>query len=165
MKPDLRDQLFTTLDKIAGTPILVVGDIILDRYVWGRVDRISPEAPVPIVEVKKTEDRLGGAANVVRNLSRLNAKPALCGFIGDDDEGQIILSLLAEVGSDRDGVLIDRSRPTTSSHSRRGIPPRRSLPPAQDCGQPGDPGRQTLALQPPSRERDRRRPQPLRRRD
>ena len=63
-----KEQLLATLDKIVSTPVLVVGDLILDRYIWGRVDRISPEAPVPVVEVVKTEGRLGGAGNVVRRI-------------------------------------------------------------------------------------------------
>jgi D-beta-D-heptose 7-phosphate kinase/D-beta-D-heptose 1-phosphate adenosyltransferase len=106
------DELLKTLDLIVNTPILVVGDMILDRYVWGKVDRISPEAPVPVVEVETTEDRLGGAGNVVRNLARIGAKVSACGLIGDDDEGQTMLSLLADIGADKEGVLIDRSRPT-----------------------------------------------------
>ncbi len=106
------EQLLAALDRIAGTPLLVVGDIILDRYVWGRVDRISPEAPVPIVEVQRVEDRLGGAANVARNLRALGATVSLCGFIGDDDEGAQVLALLEQDEIERDGVMIDRGRPT-----------------------------------------------------
>jgi len=106
-------ELLHTLDAIVGTPILVVGDMILDRYVWGTVDRISPEAPVPVVEVISTEDRLGGAGNVVRNLARIGVKVATCGLIGDDDEGQMMLQLLGDIGAEKDGVLVDRSRPTT----------------------------------------------------
>jgi D-beta-D-heptose 7-phosphate kinase/D-beta-D-heptose 1-phosphate adenosyltransferase len=113
MKTVATQELLDTLDRIAGTPILVVGDLILDRYVWGRVERISPEAPVPVVEVIKTEDRLGGAGNVVRNLCRIGAKASTCGLIGDDDEGQQLLILLDEIGADKDGVIADRSRPTT----------------------------------------------------
>jgi D-beta-D-heptose 7-phosphate kinase/D-beta-D-heptose 1-phosphate adenosyltransferase len=107
------DELLGTLDRIASIPVLVVGDMMLDRYIWGRVDRISPEAPVPVVEVVRSEDRLGGAGNVVRNLCRIGAKVSVCGLIGDDDEGQQLLSLLAEIGAEKDGVLVDRSRPTT----------------------------------------------------
>lgn len=107
------EQLLKTTDAIAGLPVLVVGDIILDRYIWGRVERISPEAPVPVVEVKNTEDRLGGAGNVVRNLVNLGAKVALCGFIGDDDEGKKVLAQLEQQGVNRDGVITDRNRRTT----------------------------------------------------
>jgi D-beta-D-heptose 7-phosphate kinase/D-beta-D-heptose 1-phosphate adenosyltransferase len=107
-----RQELFETLDKIRGLEVLVVGDVILDRYIWGSVERISPEAPVPVVLVKRVEDRLGGAGNVVRNLSALGAKVSLSGFIGDDDEGRVVLKLLESDGVEKDGVLIDRSRPT-----------------------------------------------------
>lgn len=106
------DELFTAIDRFDGKKVLVVGDIILDRYIWGSVDRISPEAPVPVVEVRRIEDRLGGAANVVRNLAGLGVKASLCGFVGDDDEGRIVLSLLQEAGISKDGVIIDRQKPT-----------------------------------------------------
>ena len=109
-----REELIRTLEKIKDVPIAVVGDIILDRYIWGRVERISPEAPVPVVDVKKVEDRLGGAANVARNLRAIGARASLCGFIGDDDEGQQVLSLLEADGIERDGVMIDRGRPTSA---------------------------------------------------
>ena len=106
------DELFTAIDRFDGRKLLVVGDIILDRYIWGAVDRISPEAPVPVVEVRRMEDRLGGAANVVRNLAGLGVQSSLCGFVGDDDEGRAVLALLEESGIARDGVIIDRQKPT-----------------------------------------------------
>jgi len=105
-------QLHDALEAIQGVPVLVVGDLILDRYIWGKVERISPEAPVPVVEVTRDEDRLGGAGNVVRNLTQLGASVSVCGFVGDDDEGGIVLSLLGREGLSRDGILIDRGRPT-----------------------------------------------------
>lgn len=105
-------QLHEALEAIKGVPVLVVGDLILDRYIWGKVERISPEAPVPVVEVTRDEDRLGGAGNVVRNLTQLGAAVAVCGFVGDDDEGGTVLSLLGREGLSRDGILIDRGRPT-----------------------------------------------------
>lgn len=108
-----KEQLLATLDKIVSTPILVVGDLILDRYVWGKVDRISPEAPVPVVEVVKTEDRLGGAGNVVRNLATIGAKPAVVGLIGHDDDGKVLEGLFREIGADTSGVVVDSDRPTT----------------------------------------------------
>lgn len=109
-----RDQLLATLERMRGIPAMVVGDVMLDRYIWGVVERISPEAPVPIVNVRRTEDRLGGAGNVVRNLCSLGARVELCGFIGDDEEGETVLKLLASECVGRDGVLIDSSIPTTS---------------------------------------------------
>ncbi|MDC0358363.1 bifunctional ADP-heptose synthase [Oligoflexia bacterium] len=107
-----REELVETLEKINGVPTLVVGDIILDRYIWGQVKRISPEAPVPVVNVQKVEDRLGGAGNAVRNLCGIGAKVSLCCLIGDDEEGQIVLKLLEEGNVDKDGVMIDRGHPT-----------------------------------------------------
>lgn len=106
-------ELFEVLDRLPGLPVMVVGDIILDRYVWGNVARISAEAPVPIVDVKRVEDRLGGAANVVRNLRGLGCEVTLCGLIGGDDEGKIVLDLLKKDGASSAGVLVDSSRPTS----------------------------------------------------
>jgi rfaE bifunctional protein kinase chain/domain len=112
MKLGNKNELLAVLDKIAGTPIFVVGDLLLDRYTWGRVERISPEAPVPVVEVVKMEDRLGGAGNVVRNLSTIGARPVVAGFIGDDAEGKVMLDLFEQAGADCAGVLVDTSRGT-----------------------------------------------------
>ncbi|MEN9845193.1 MAG: hypothetical protein RIS36_340 [Pseudomonadota bacterium] len=108
-----KEQLLATLDKIAGTPILVVGDLILDRYIWGKVDRISPEAPVPVVEVLRTDGRLGGAGNVVWNLAAIGAKPSVCGLIGDDEDGRYLTTLFQEIGIGVEGVVVDPTRPTT----------------------------------------------------
>lgn len=112
MKLGNKEELIAILDKIASTPILVVGDIILDRYIWGKVERISPEAPVPVVEVVRMEDRLGGAGNVVRNLATIGAKPMVSGVIGDDEDGEAIIKLFDEVGADHCGVVVDNARPT-----------------------------------------------------
>ena len=109
-----REELLGAYDKIRGLPVLVVGDVMLDRYIWGAVERISPEAPVPVVMVRRMEDRLGGAGNAVRNLRAIGAVVDICGFIGDDEEGQSVLKLLAAEQVGRDGVLIDAAIPTTS---------------------------------------------------
>lgn len=109
-----KKELLEGLERIAGLPIVVIGDLILDRYIWGRVERISPEAPVPVVEVKRTEDRLGGAGNVVRNLCNLGAKVSVCGIRGDDLEGQTVLALLQECGVKNDGVFLESGRPTSA---------------------------------------------------
>lgn len=108
-----KKELLATLDRIVATPILVAGDLILDRYVWGKVERISPEAPVPVVEVQRMEDRLGGAGNVVRNLATIGAKPSVVGTVGSDEEGSAMMRLFEESGADTKGVVIDSSRPTT----------------------------------------------------
>src|SRR5690606_38387438 len=83
-------------DKARAARILVVGDVMLDRYWFGEVDRISPEAPVPVVRVAKREDRLGGAANVARNIVALGAHATLIGLVGNDEAGEKIAVLLNE---------------------------------------------------------------------
>ena len=109
-----KKNLLKLLDSIKNTPILVVGDIMLDRYIFGQVERISPEAPVPVVHVSRTENRLGGAGNTVMNLCNLSAKVSLCGYVGDDAESAEILKLLERNKVKHDGVLIDQIIPTTS---------------------------------------------------
>jgi D-glycero-beta-D-manno-heptose-7-phosphate kinase len=96
--------------------VCVVGDVMIDSYVWGHVERISPEAPVPIVQVQKQEMRLGGAANVARNLLALGAEPLLCGVIGNDTAGQDFLQIMAAENLPTDGILTLKNRPTTLKH-------------------------------------------------
>ncbi|MDT7041133.1 D-glycero-beta-D-manno-heptose-7-phosphate kinase [Candidatus Nitronereus thalassa] len=93
--------------------VLVIGDLMLDHYIWGAVSRISPEAPVPIVHVERESLRLGGAANVYNNVLSLGGQAEVCGVIGDDETGKL---LLKELGSQRrlpPGIVLDASRPTT----------------------------------------------------
>jgi D-beta-D-heptose 7-phosphate kinase/D-beta-D-heptose 1-phosphate adenosyltransferase len=101
------------IKRFSGVRILVVGDIMLDRFIWGGVSRISPEAPVPVVVVEKETFLLGGAANVVNNIHSLGGKAFLCGVIGDDEMGQKVTQRLDEMGIERSGVLIERERQTT----------------------------------------------------
>lgn len=93
--------------------ILVVGDVMIDAYLRGSVTRISPEAPVPIVNLQRTEDRLGGAANVALNLASLGAEPILCAIVGDDKGGRTFKSLLDERGLSNDGIVKCADRMTT----------------------------------------------------
>ncbi len=93
--------------------ILVVGDLIADYYLWGKSERLSPEAPVPVLEVKKESKNLGGAANVANNLISLKAKVFLCGVVGDDLEGKHFLNALKARNIDASGILIDKTRCTT----------------------------------------------------
>jgi D-beta-D-heptose 7-phosphate kinase/D-beta-D-heptose 1-phosphate adenosyltransferase len=93
--------------------VLVIGDLILDHYIWGRVSRISPEAPVPVVHVDSESMRLGGAANVFNNVLALGGKADLCGVIGSDETGRMLLKELGSKRSGRGGVVIDQGRPTT----------------------------------------------------
>lgn len=96
--------------------VLVIGDVMIDSYVWGSVNRISPEAPVPIVQARQQEKRLGGAANVALNLKALGAQPVLCAVVGQDEEAQVFERLLAKAGISGEGILRDRSRVTTIKH-------------------------------------------------
>lgn len=93
--------------------ILVVGDVMLDRYLWGDAGRISPEAPVPVLKVSRTEHRLGGAGSVAAMLSALEAEVSLAAVVGDDAEGRIIADLLHQIGVRRQSVLADPTRATT----------------------------------------------------
>ena len=93
--------------------VLVLGDLMIDAYVYGHVHRISPEAPVPVLLSENRENRLGGAANVALNLQKLGAQVGLCGLVGKDEQGNILKNLLIEEGLSTQGVIIDHSRKTT----------------------------------------------------
>ena len=93
--------------------VLIIGDVMLDGYIWGSVERISPEAPVPIVQVTRRENRLGGAANVALNVLALGAQPILCALTGSDDNGQQLRSLLEGKKLSTEGIVASASRPTT----------------------------------------------------
>lgn len=97
---------------VARSRVLVVGDVMLDRYWFGEVDRISPEAPVPVVRVARREDRLGGAANVARNVAALGGKATLIGIVGADEAGERIHQLTGEAGVQAE-LVIDAGHPTT----------------------------------------------------
>jgi D-beta-D-heptose 7-phosphate kinase/D-beta-D-heptose 1-phosphate adenosyltransferase len=102
------------LDRFSAQQIAVIGDLILDEFIWGRVDRISPEAPVPVVEVTRESERLGGAANVSRNLVSLGARVRLVGTVGSDEAGKRFLEHLNKDGVDGSGIVVDPSRRTTT---------------------------------------------------
>lgn len=99
-------------EKIAGKRILVIGDIIVDHFVHGTVNRISPEAPVPVVNVEREEFLLGGGANVLNNIFSLGAEAVLCGIIGADEMGRRLQGLLQDLGASTEGLIIGK-RPTT----------------------------------------------------
>lgn len=94
--------------------IAVLGDIMIDRYIFGEVRRISPEAPVPINRVKRQKSVLGGAANVAANLAHLNCNVHVCGFIGEDTNASLLKDLFAEANISTDGLIIDETRSTTT---------------------------------------------------
>ncbi|MBR7104054.1 MAG: hypothetical protein IKC65_03845 [Lentisphaeria bacterium] len=101
------------LSRFRDARVAVLGDIMLDVYIWGQVNRISPEAPVPVVSVKKRSCCLGGAANVMRNIATLGAAAAGFGVIGNDPTGRRILEEFANSGIDASGILTDDDRPAT----------------------------------------------------
>ncbi len=108
-----RESLSTGLTRFENRKVLVVGDIMLDAYWWGSVDRISPEAPVPVVLVNKQENRLGGAANVALNLKRLKARPVICAVVGKDREAELFRELLTHEGIEDRLLIASGERPTT----------------------------------------------------
>lgn len=101
------------LEQFNGLKVLVVGDVMIDAYYFGKVERISPEAPVPVVAVEKKEQRLGGAANVAMNLVSLGAKPIVCSVVGNDQEGKDLIRLFKENGVGISGIVQSDNRVTT----------------------------------------------------
>ena len=92
---------------------LIIGDVMVDAYIWGNVNRISPEAPVPVFEAKKRENRLGGAANVALNIQALGATPILCGIIGNDVKGKVFNEVLELQDLSAEGIIQSNDRLTT----------------------------------------------------
>ena len=109
MHPDL-DLLFEQMNHLR---ILVIGDVMADAYIRGKVSRISPEAPVPILNSRHHEVRLGGAANVALNLRALGAEVTLCALTGKDDMGRTMAELIEKAGMHADGLVVSDTRPTT----------------------------------------------------
>lgn len=103
----------TVLDKFSTIRVLVIGDVMLDQYLIGRVSRISPEAPVPVVDVQSEDFFPGGASNVARNLRSLRAKVSVLGLVGTDSTGRTLEKKLNDQGIETSGLLRDPSRPTT----------------------------------------------------
>ena len=106
-------KIIQTLKQFNKTNILVIGDIMLDKYITGEVTRISPEAPIPILKISKTDFTLGGASNVANNLQTLGANVFLSGVIGKDQAGKNLIKKLKKIGINGDGVFIDKNRATT----------------------------------------------------
>jgi D-glycero-beta-D-manno-heptose-7-phosphate kinase len=113
MPPLTEKRLRELLGNFKGKRIAVVGDLMLDRYYWGSVHRVSPEAPVPVVEVDTESVRFGGAANVANNIQALGGKAFLVGLVGDDHPGTMFRKMLSDQGLDTAGVVTDPARPTT----------------------------------------------------
>ena len=106
-------RLRASLDAMVGSRVTLLGDVMLDRYVIGEVHRISPEAPVPVFEAKKRENRLGGAANVALNIQALGATPILCGIIGNDIKGKVFNEVLENQHLSTEGIIQSDERLTT----------------------------------------------------
>ena len=101
------------IDKFSSCRILVVGDVIMDEFLWGRVERISPEAPVPVVQVEEESLVLGGAGNVVNNIISLGGQALLCGVVGNDAMGRELVHMLEKMNSPSHGLVVEDRRPTT----------------------------------------------------
>lgn len=116
-KPFSSDNSYATelalIDQLAGRRLAVIGDSMVDRFLWGRVDRISPEAPVPVVRIEKETVKLGGAANVAANIRALGAEAVLFGISGCDEAGRQLRELVADCGIDNAGMVECDARPTT----------------------------------------------------
>ncbi len=100
-------------DKFNSLNVLIIGDVMIDAYWWGNVNRISPEAPVPVCAVSKKENRLGGAANVALNIAAMGANPILCSIVGNDVPGRALCNLMKEQNMDIRGIVSSSNRPTT----------------------------------------------------
>ena len=107
-----RRKLQAYLTRFSRARILVIGDLIVDHYIWGKVHRVSPEAPVPVVHVQSESFRLGGAANVFHNILTLGGRAELCGVVGTDADGKQLLRQLKNTKTSTTGVIVDGSRPT-----------------------------------------------------
>jgi D-beta-D-heptose 7-phosphate kinase/D-beta-D-heptose 1-phosphate adenosyltransferase len=109
----ISENLIHHINQFSKSKVLVIGDIIMDEYIWGDVSRISPEAPVPVVEVQQETKMLGGAANVVHNIRSLGGQSTLCGVVGNDSIGRNIIRLIKKIGSDPKGIVIESDRPSS----------------------------------------------------
>jgi len=108
------DSLTALFESFNNKKVLIIGDVMLDAYIWGKVERISPEAPVPVVTVLKREERLGGAANVGMNIRALGAMPIMCSVIGSDDKGETLRALMLNSGLNDAGIIESPHRFTTT---------------------------------------------------
>lgn len=108
-----KELLQEAVERFHRARTMVLGDVMLDQYLWGKVSRISPEAPVPVVDIQRETKMLGGAANVINNISSLGAKPILCGVIGEDQTGDEVITRLEEQGLSTEGILVEKGRPTS----------------------------------------------------
>jgi D-glycero-beta-D-manno-heptose-7-phosphate kinase len=109
----MHNSLDSIFEAFEGLRVLILGDVMVDSYIWGKVERISPEAPVPVVLINKREKRLGGAGNVALNIQAMGAVPVLCSMVGDDVEAGILFDLMKKKGLNDKGLLKSKNRITT----------------------------------------------------
>lgn len=117
----MHEELLQVISSLGSPRILVVGDYMLDVYIYGDALRISPEAPVPVLKVRNTEYACGGASSVISNIAALRAQPVCLGLIGDDENGQRLNSLLTQAGADSSGLLVTPTRPTITKKRLIGL--------------------------------------------
>jgi len=108
-----KNELEILFQKFNSLTALVIGDVMIDAYYWGKVERISPEAPVPVVQVQKRENRLGGAANVALLVKSLGAKAIICSVVGDGSKGDIFRATIKENNFSTEGIIDSNERMTT----------------------------------------------------
>src|SRR5947199_7250121 len=106
-------DLIDLVNRLGQPRVLVVGDLMLDRYVWGDAERISQEAPVILLHADRREERLGGASSVATMLRALGARVSLAGVVGQDADGGRVRQMFKELDIDQEGIITDSSRPTT----------------------------------------------------
>ncbi len=104
------NQIFKDFNKVK---VLIVGDVMIDKYIYGKVERVSPEAPVPVVDVQRNDSRLGGAGNVALNISSLGSTPLLCSVVGDDDAGKELIDIFNQNGLSTRGIIKSQNLTTT----------------------------------------------------
>jgi len=109
-----KEEISDLLESFSGRNVLIVGDVMVDAYLFGKVDRISPEAPVPVVTLSNRQSMLGGAANVALNIKALGANPLLCSVIGDDTRGAELIGIMNDNGLDTNGMYASNDRITTT---------------------------------------------------
>jgi D-beta-D-heptose 7-phosphate kinase/D-beta-D-heptose 1-phosphate adenosyltransferase len=108
-----KKRAFEIIDRFPRSGVLVVGDIMADHFIWGKVSRISPEAPVPVVEVRKDSFMLGGCANVLNNIFAMGGRVYMAGVVGSDETGRRLLSEFRNRGVETGGIAVEEGRPTT----------------------------------------------------
>ena len=109
-----KEEISGIISKFNQLNALIIGDVMIDSYIWGKTDRISPEAPVPVVSVESRQERLGGAANVALNVKSLSANPIICTVIGNDSKGDTLIKLFEENNLSTKGIIRSNKRITTT---------------------------------------------------